>query len=239
MNDTPAPSWLITAGQFFFRHRSWTPIPFMLLLVLCTFRQTERDLVTWLPGLLLIAAGEGTRLWGVAIIGKESRTRGSGVARIVSDGPYASVRNPLYVGNFLLTLGMTFVSEVLWMVPVSAGLFFIQYVPIVAWEEQTLADRFGAPYAAYCRRVPRWIPRWRPRPIGAPRPAYQWRAAFKSERSTFWAVAVLLVFMVMKEQIGRVPNYVRKHTRRAAAARQQAASPWGPTPFGTRPEERS
>ena len=216
---------MIRAGQFFFRHRSWTPIPFMLLLVLCTFKQTERDLITWLPGLLLIAAGEGMRLWGVAIIGKESRTRGSGVAKIVSDGPYAYVRNPLYVGNFFLTLGMTFVSEILWMVPVSVALFLIQYVPIVAWEEQTLAERFGAQYADYCRRVPRWIPRWQPRPSGTEGPAYQWRAALKSERSTFWAVAVLLLCMVMKENLHHVPKYVRKHARRATASQHRAVGP--------------
>ena len=90
----------IALGEWLFRQRSWTPIPFILVLVLCRAKESP-EAITWWPGLALLAAGEGLRLWGVAIVGKGSRTRGSGVARLVTAGPYAYVRNPLYLGNFL------------------------------------------------------------------------------------------------------------------------------------------
>ena len=193
-------SGFIALGEWLFRQRSWTPIPFILVLVLCRAKESP-DAITWWPGLALLVMGEGLRLWGVAIVGKGSRTRGSGVARLVTTGPYAYVRNPLYLGNFLLTLGATFISELLWMIPVVVVLYLLQYVPIILWEEQVLSERFGAEYAAYCRKVPRWIPRWRPRPAGAAATAYQWRSALWSERSTFGAIAVLLVVMVIKEYL--------------------------------------
>ncbi len=199
-------------GEFFFRQRSWTPIPWILLLVFCTLKQTTRDLLTWVPGLILLVLGEGLRLWGVAVVGKESRTRGSGVGRLVTSGPYAYVRNPLYLGNLLLTLGATFISELLWMVPIAVLLYALQYVPIVLWEERLLRERFGSLYATYCRQVPCWIPRWRPPSPGAPMVAYQWRAALWSERSTFGAIAVLLVAMVAKENLAHLPKYLRKHS---------------------------
>ena len=207
---TTLQSRLIALGEWLFRHRSWTPIPFILVLILCRAKESP-DAITWWPGLALLVAGEGLRLWGVAVVGKGSRTRGSGVARLVTTGPYAYVRNPLYLGNFLLTLGATFISELLWMLPVVITLYLLQYVPIVLWEEQVLSERFGAQYAAYCRDVPRWIPRWRPHPSRAATPTYQWRSALWSERSTFGSIAVLLAVMVVKENLAHLPKFLHKH----------------------------
>ncbi len=203
---------LIQLGEWFFRQRSWTPIVFMLGLVLLRYRES-RDVFAWVPGLCFIALGEGLRLWGVAVVGKGSRTRGGGVARLVTDGPYAYVRNPLYLGNLLLTVGVTCISKLLWAVPIVAALYLIQYVPIVLWEESVLAERFGADYVAYCRRVPRWLPRWRRSARGGSPISYQWRASFWSERSTFGTIAVLLVLMIAKANLPHVPKYLQKHLR--------------------------
>lgn len=204
-------SRLIALGECLFRQRSWTPIPFMLLLVVCGFKEEPRDFLTWAPGLILLVLGEGLRLWGVAVVGKESRTRGSGTGRLVTHGPYAYVRNPLYLGNCCLTLGATLISELLWMVPITIALFVIQYVPIVLWEERILAERFGEPYTTYCQQVPRWLPRWPRQALEVTPASYQWRASVWSERSTFGTLALLLLVMVAKEDLGHLPKYLRKH----------------------------
>ena len=183
----------------------------MLVLLVCRFHEFE-GAVTWALGLLLVALGEGLRLWSVAVIGKESRTRGSGTRRLVVSGPYVFTRNPLYIGNLLLTLGMACLSELLWMIPIVAVLYAIQYVPIVLWEEQNLSTYFGADYAAYCRNVPRWLPQWPGfAPSAAPRVSYQWKASFWSERSTLATVGVLLLCMVAKEDLPHLPKYLAKH----------------------------
>lgn len=177
----------------------------------------EPDLLTWVPGLTLLALGESLRIWAVAVIGKESRTRGSGVARLVGHGPYAYVRNPLYLGNFFLALGATFLSELLWFVPVAIVLFAIQYGCIVLWEERILTGQFGAQYTAYCQRVPRWIPRWRRQVLGTPAPPYQWRAALWSERSTLATLVFLILVMTAKENFRHLPKYLHKRTERIHA----------------------
>jgi len=201
---------LIGLGEWLFRQRSWTPIPLMLVLALVAVREA-RDVFCWGPGLVLLVCGEGVRVWGVAVVGKESRTRGGGVGRLAMQGPYAYVRNPLYLGNGLLTVGATCLSELLWMVPVVVALFGVQYVPIVLWEESILAEKFGPPYAAYCQQVPRWLPRWRRQTPGSPAIPYQWRAAFWSERSTFGTLVLLMLVLVAKENLGHLPKYLRKH----------------------------
>jgi len=201
---------LIGLGEWFFRQRSWTPIPFILILVLLSVREAG-DMISWVPGLLLLVCGEGFRVWGVAVVGKESRTRGSGTGKLATYGPYAYVRNPLYVGNFFLTLGATFISELLWLIPVVVVLFVVQYVPIVLWEERVLAEKFGPEYAAYCQQVPRWLPRWRRQKPHAAAIPYQWRAACWSERSTFGTLVLLILVMVAKENLQHLPKYLRRH----------------------------
>ena len=207
----PLKARLIAAGEWFFRQRSWTPIPVMLALALISFRES-RDMVCWAPGLVLLVCGEGLRIWGVAVVGKESRTRGSGAGKLAWHGPYAHVRNPLYLGNFLLTLGATFISELLWLIPIVVALFVMQYVPIVLWEESILAEKFGPTYAAYCQQVPRWLPRWRWQAPKAAATPYQWRRAFWSERSTFGTLVLLLLVMVAKEDFQHIRKYLRKHS---------------------------
>ena len=207
---TPIKARLIALGEWFFRQRSWTPIPFMLVLALLSFKES-RDAITWGPGLFLLMFGEALRFWGVGVVGKGSRTRGGGVGQLATHGPYAYVRNPLYLGNFLLTLGATFLSELLWLIPVVVVLFVVQYVPIVLWEESVLAERFGPQYTAYCQQVPRWLPRWRRQTSGGFAAPYQWRAAFWSERSTFGTLVLLLFVMIAKEDLRHISKYLRKH----------------------------
>ena len=105
------------------------------------------DPLGWGVGLVVAGLGVGVRSWAAGYLIK-SRA-------LITGGPYAYVRNPLYLGNVLLTLGATFISELLWFVPIAIALFLVQYLPIVRWEESILIERFGEEYRAYCRRVPR------------------------------------------------------------------------------------
>lgn len=138
-----------------------------------------------------MAVGEVVRLAAVGHIGLPSRTRGDTVAALVDTGPYARVRNPLYLGNLLLFAGL---GVLLWpwallLVPALA----VEYHLIVRWEEANLRARLGEPYLAYLARVPRWAP------LGPPRPG-TWSAAraLRSERSTLLAIAAVLGFVVLR-----------------------------------------
>jgi protein-S-isoprenylcysteine O-methyltransferase Ste14 len=77
--------------------------------------------------------------------------------RIVSGGPYRYVRNPMYLGHliFMAGLALTFRS---WLALAMLILSAVWFHRRVLGDEARLRDLFGAPYAAYCQRVARWIP---------------------------------------------------------------------------------
>jgi protein-S-isoprenylcysteine O-methyltransferase Ste14 len=172
-------------GAVLFRHRGWLPVPFLLVPVLAP---TQMALPTTVVGLVLMAIGEAWRVWGVATAGTVTRRRSRTVQQLVTHGPFACTRNPLYCGNLLLWMGVITISGVLWFVPVALALFAVEYSFIVRYEEGVLESLFGEAYLAYKADTPRWVPRgWAPGPG-----PYRWAEAWRSERSTFVQFAVIL-----------------------------------------------
>lgn len=77
--------------------------------------------------------------------------------RLVTTGPYAIVRNPMYFGHLLSSLGLLLAtrSPLAFVVLVSQ---WQRFTARVGLDEERLARRFGPEYEDYLRRVPRWIP---------------------------------------------------------------------------------
>lgn len=150
------------------------------------------------PGLVVF--GQSLRLWAIRHIGIVSRTRSSRFGPLVTDGPYAVIRHPLYVGNWLLWTGFTIWSAVVWMLPVVWAAFVLQYGAITRWEEERGHLHFGLSYDTYAHNVPRWHPRWNAlrHAIGT-LPSHPWRAVFFSERATLLAVGLMSLLLVLKQ----------------------------------------
>lgn len=170
-------------GRWLFERRGWLPVPLLALLL-------AGEPHHWAPGLVIVAVGEGIRLAAVGHIGLPSRTRGADVGALVDTGPYAWVRNPLYVGNLLLWAGLGVVAWPAALVVVP--LLCAYYAVIVRWEEANLAARLGEPYLRYKARVPRWLPRPPGEPSGG---AWSVTKALRSERSTLLALAAVLALV--------------------------------------------
>src|SRR5512143_397852 len=117
-------------GALLFRNRSWLPVPFLVVALLAPAHPT---LANWLAGAVLIVVGEWIRLAGVAAAGTVTRRRSRDVQRLVTYGIFRWVRNPLYVGNFLIWMGFVVISGVLWFLPIAVVLFAIEYALIVAY----------------------------------------------------------------------------------------------------------
>jgi protein-S-isoprenylcysteine O-methyltransferase Ste14 len=79
--------------------------------------------------------------------------------RLVVQGLYRFVRNPMYVGAILVVLGEAVFSRTAWLVLYAAALWLVLHIALVTWEEQDLRKRFGPDYEQYLKSVPRWIPR--------------------------------------------------------------------------------
>lgn len=109
-------------------------------------------------GLILVILGQLLRFWGVGCI---TLYRGEEVKAqcLTTWGPYALVRNPLYVANGLLGLGWAWMSGNM-PTAMFLGAFYVLYgVLIVPHEEAFLAQKFGQEYEYYKKRVGRFIPK--------------------------------------------------------------------------------
>jgi protein-S-isoprenylcysteine O-methyltransferase Ste14 len=183
--------------DLFFRYRSYTPVP-LVLLMLAFARPT---LLSFAIGLPVALAGELIRLWGVSIAGSETRvTGGVGASRLITSGPFSFVRNPLYLGNILIYLGLGVASMALfpWLQGAALVFFVIQYRSIVSLEEEFLVNKFGDEYLRYREAVPRFLPDGRSFGGGpTAQPEVSWRRGFTSERRTLQAIGLLTAALLV------------------------------------------
>lgn len=112
-------------------------------------------------GLPFVILGELIRLYASGYLEKKGK-------ELAVSGPFAYVRNPLYIGNFFLGIGVIIMANNIWMVPLFLIGFHFVYAGTIRKEEQTLLEFFGQPYADYAARVPRLIPSLKPYPQAQP-----------------------------------------------------------------------
>jgi protein-S-isoprenylcysteine O-methyltransferase Ste14 len=109
---------------------------------------------------------------------------------LIADGPYRRVRNPLYLGTFLMSVGLAFLANRIGFV-ILVGLAALRIHRLIGREEFELGKTQGPQYAEFCRRVPRILPSLTPR-IPARGLAPQWGQAFVGEL-TMWGFAVMMI----------------------------------------------
>jgi protein-S-isoprenylcysteine O-methyltransferase Ste14 len=127
-----------------------------------------------IPGGILLTVSVAVGTWAVAKMGwarllfagalfppgagaEENRVP----QRLVVEGPYRYVRNPLYVTDFSLILGASLLTRS-WALALLAALYLAQLALQIPLEERELRERFGVPYHRYCEIVPRFVPRLQP-----------------------------------------------------------------------------
>ncbi len=179
--------------QRLFQYRSYTPIPFLVAMILLA----RPTLPGMLAGFAVVVAGEMLRLWGVSIAGSETRTTGPvGGTYLITRGPFAYVRNPLYLGNMLMYLGLGIMSNAFWLSVAAMVYFFWQYSLIVSLEEEYLVRTFKDEFIRYCASVPRFLPWFRKYPAGSnPQPETDVRRGLRSEKRTLQAIAILTLLL--------------------------------------------
>jgi protein-S-isoprenylcysteine O-methyltransferase Ste14 len=77
---------------------------------------------------------------------------------LIETGPYALVRNPMYLSAILFFSGQAILMDSGILALYSLLMLLIYYFAVIWLEEPALTRRFGALYTAYCTRVPRWLP---------------------------------------------------------------------------------
>jgi protein-S-isoprenylcysteine O-methyltransferase Ste14 len=151
------------------------------------FLGSERaDAVLDVIGLAIAFAGEGLRfaVIGLAYIQRGGRKRRIHAPHLVREGLFAHSRNPLYLGNVLMVLGVSLVHNGLGMYLVVLPFFLLAYASIVAAEEHYLRAEFGAEYEEYCRDVPRFLPRLAGLRHTLRSMRFDWKRVLRKEHST-------------------------------------------------------
>jgi protein-S-isoprenylcysteine O-methyltransferase Ste14 len=198
-------------GAWLFRRRTVIPIPLALAVLVIPAGRAQPAALTG-AGAVLVALGEAIRLWGVRHIGAISRTRSDRLGPLVASGPFALVRNPLYVGNVGVWAGFALSARLPWLAPVFVVILAFEYHAIVRWEERLLEERLGERYRAYAAQVPRWLPntfdrrdRTAPRDQNVPARSaisavtvFSWRETLYSERGTLVAIAIGFALLWLK-----------------------------------------
>lgn len=80
-------------------------------------------------------------------------------AVLITDGPYALSRNPMYLASFLIGLGLTILLLKWWTLPTYIVFFLVWYWPQIHNEQERLKKKFGQEYTCYCKTTPCFFPR--------------------------------------------------------------------------------
>jgi protein-S-isoprenylcysteine O-methyltransferase Ste14 len=199
------------ATEFEFRHRWWIfaglfALGFMAYAIdhvnsasafadwlAARFSTTANDhwyRLTFTGGALLVTAAALIRTWGTAYLDAEVMRDGRvHTEKLVADGPYRYVRNPLYFGNILMAIGAGLMASRAGFAILAVGMTIFVLRLLLREENHLLRDQ-GESYRRYYAAVPRLVPSLRPRTQAAGN-APRWGQAFRAELM-YWMISLAM-----------------------------------------------
>ena len=191
---------MIAAGDFFFRYRNMLfPVFVVVTVLFCSprfaFGNPTLDLWLDLAGAAIALAGQGLRM---LTIGYEYIVRGGRQGKVyaedlVQGGVFAHSRNPLYLGNLLIIIGLAVMVHSLPLYLIGIPFFVFVYAAIIPAEENFLRGKFGAEYEAYCARVNRIWPNWKGFRQSIQGMRFNWRRLAIREYGTMFGLALAFI----------------------------------------------
>lgn len=189
-------------GNWLFKRRSWLPLilyPFAIAIIYF-YRDTSYHCITstgW--GLFcLLVSFSGLFVRALTIGFTPKGTSGRNTEKQVADtlnetGIYSVVRHPLYLGNFLMWLGLFLFIGVWWFVLICALAYWLYYERIMYAEEEFLRRNYSTRYEAWASRTPAFLPRlsgWKPSDM-----EFSMRNVLKREYNGVFATVISFVFI--------------------------------------------
>jgi len=169
-------------------------------------------------GIPLVILGELIRWWANGYVGHRKvnwteRSRNDPkIGLLVTAGPYAFVRNPLYCGSFLIGVGFCVVVGNVWFAVTVLALLLAVYRWKIKEEEETLRHEWAEEFARYETVVPGWLPTLRPFRNGHGSWSWQGIVASQEWKTAIW-VTVLLITLYFWEEL--IQEHERLFHRRA------------------------
>lgn len=198
---------MVAIGNFFFKYRNWIFILFYAALFIPSWPLFSRErfgdnYYIWpiTLGLFITILGQLIRglTIGLAYIvrgGKEGKPYAEG---LVTEGIFTHARNPLYVGNILMLLGVGILANSLFYVGIMMPIFLFIYQAIVLAEENFLRGKFGASFDAYTKKVHRWLPNLKGIGKTFASMGFNWKRWILKEHTTqfIWLIGITLLLLL-------------------------------------------
>jgi len=203
---------MVAIGNFFFKYRNWIFILFYAALFIPSWplfsKEAFGDFYYLWPviiGLLVTCTGQAIRgaTIGLAYIvrgGKEGKPYAEG---LVTEGIFNHCRNPLYVGNILMLLGVGILANSLVYVAIVIPIFLFVYQAIVLAEENFLRGKFGPGYDLYCSKVNRWWPSLKGLGSTFSGMQFNWKRWVLKEHTTqfIWLIGITLILLLIYPEL--------------------------------------
>ena len=190
---------MIRIGNFLFHWRNVLfPLAYLLLLVPSP-KLFDSPYAAALVGFSIAVLGQALRATtiGFEYIIRGGKKRRVYAERLVQGGMFAHSRNPLYLGNYLIVVGVGVTSNSIVFLSCVVPVFAFCYAAIIAAEENYLREKFGDEFEQYCARVNRIIPNFAGFSRSIEGMSFNWRRLITAEYgSTFmWLGGILLITM--------------------------------------------
>lgn len=129
--------------------------------------------------------------------------------KLITAGPYRYVRNPFYVGSFLVDVGLCIVTQNIYVAIVYLPIFYLIVIRRrVRKEERFLKEHFSEKYIEYCHLVPRFIPRLLPAPLPEIHGHFDWQLILKyREQWRLLRILGLIIFFITLKSIGEMYHH--------------------------------
>ena len=203
---------MVAIGNFFFKYRNIIFILFYLALFLPSVPLFSEEhfgknyyLYPIISGLIITVTGQLIRgaTIGLAYIvrgGKEGKPYAEG---LVTQGIFNHCRNPLYVGNIIMLLGIGILANSLFYVFVMIPVFLFIYQAIVLAEENFLRGKFGESFNKYCEKVNRWFPNLSGIGKTFETMEFRWKRWIVKEHTTqfIWLCGIILILLINYPQL--------------------------------------
>lgn len=202
------PSPVVRLGNFLFSYRNFVfPAVFLAIVLLdrprYPFGSAAWDRVLDCVGIALAAAGQAFRALVIGLVyirrgGKDGKVYADD---LVQDGIFAHSRNPLYVGNIAVFVGLFVVLNSVLGYLVGVPAVFLAYISLVSAEETFLLGKFGDTYREYCRRVPRFLPKLSGLRETIRTQRFNWRRLIRKEYGSTWTWVTVVIGLCYWERL--------------------------------------
>lgn len=203
-------NWLtIRIGAFFFRYRNIAFPVFVAALFLLVpppgrvFGSKGLELAIDVVALAISVLGLATRavVIGYAYIKRGGKGKRVYAADLVTEGVFGISRNPLYLGNMLICVGMFLMHGDPYVLLIGVTVYAFVYVCIVLTEEAYLDKKFGSAYRAYAADVPRWWPKFSRFRDATDGMAFNFRRVIQKDYTTIASTLIILALIELYEKV--------------------------------------